>query len=80
MIRFLLLAALLPVAAFGEDVKATNTVCPVSGKPIDVTVKPVEAKVGDQTVQIGACCTKCRAKIEADPATFAKKVVAAPAK
>ena len=46
--------------------KAANTKCPVSGEPIDPEFSVV---FEDRTVAF--CCTKCKAKFEAEPSKFA---------
>jgi hypothetical protein len=59
------------VNASADDTKAVNTVCPNSGKPIDPTVPTIAATdTSGKTVQIGACCNNCAAKIKKDPTKF----------
>ncbi|MBI5851024.1 MAG: hypothetical protein HZB39_08340 [Planctomycetes bacterium] len=49
-----------------------NAMCPVSGKDVDKTVfSDFEGK------RVGFCCTKCKAKFDADPAAFKEKLGAA---
>lgn len=73
----LLLLVCAAIPAWSDDPpkdspKATNTICPNSGEPIDASVTPVAATTSDgKKVEIGACCAKCQAMIKADPAKYA---------
>lgn len=74
-LSILALGAVLSLAgavnASADDLKAVNTVCPNSGKPIDPAVAPTSATdAAGKTVGIGACCNNCAAKIKKDPAKF----------
>ena len=61
------IATLSIVLAFTASAAPANTECPVSGKPIKPGV--VSTYKGKQ---YGLCCTKCKAKFDAEPAKFAK--------
>jgi hypothetical protein len=64
-----------PAAA--ADAKAVNTVCPLDGAKVDAQVAPVAGKTKDgKSVEIGACCAECSAKIKATPDAFADAAVA----
>ena len=54
-----------PVAA-----KASNTLCPISGKP----VKPSVPTSIYQGRVIGFCCSGCKAQFDADPEAYADKI------
>jgi hypothetical protein len=81
MPRFLISALLLSsTCVFAADdgaapaaaVKASNTICPISGKAIDSTIAPIEGKTKDgKTVEIGVCCSKCEAVVKKDPDQYA---------
>jgi|GEM_PF-5794365 hypothetical protein len=59
-------------ASADDPVKADNTVCPNSGKPIDPSVPAITATdASGKTVHIGACCNNCAAKIAKDPGKYA---------
>ncbi|MEK7414957.1 MAG: hypothetical protein AAB263_16710 [Planctomycetota bacterium] len=48
--------------------KAVNTICPVSGESVDVSIAPVAVKTKDgRTVNVGVCCAKCPAVIKKNP-------------
>ncbi len=74
-LAFALALAFASASAFAEDAApatATNTVCPVSGKPIDKSIALIDAKTSDgKDVKIGVCCNDCPATIKADPAKYA---------
>lgn len=55
---------------FADD-KATNTVCPKSGKPADGT-HVAHVKDGDKTIAVATCCDKCAKKVEAEPEKYLK--------
>jgi bacterioferritin-associated ferredoxin len=55
-------------AGFAED-KPINTKCPKSGKACEAGIV-AKVKDGDKTVSVGACCGKCKAAIEKDPAKY----------
>jgi hypothetical protein len=86
--RFALALALAfaSVSLFAEDgakpaaataAKAVNTVCPCDGDKVDPNVAPVTGKTKDgKTVEIGACCAKCAAKIKENPDAYADAAVA----
>jgi hypothetical protein len=59
-----------------KDVKAINTICPVSGEKVDSSIAPVEAKTTDgKTVEIGVCCANCPAAIKKHPEWYADAAV-----
>lgn len=80
--RFLTLLALLAVgtAATAADPTCMNKTCPVSGKPVDSSVKtrPFNPKTdntgkaspGGTQDMIGFCCPKCEATYEKDPEKY----------
>ena len=45
-IFFLVLTLLLPVVVSAADQPAVNTICPVTGKPVDATIPAVIVTVG----------------------------------
>jgi hypothetical protein len=55
-------------AGFADD-KATNTVCPKSGKPADGT-HVAHVKDGEKAMTIATCCNGCAGKVEAEPAKY----------
>jgi hypothetical protein len=58
------------------DAKAVNTVCPLDGNKVDAKVAPVAGKTKDgKTVEIGACCADCAAKIKAKADDYADDAV-----
>ena len=63
--RFLSLSALalMTFAALSAAETPANTICPMSGKPIDPKLGTVAMKLGDgpdaQTVQVGTCSKEC---------------------
>jgi mono/diheme cytochrome c family protein/YHS domain-containing protein len=62
-----------PVSAAGAALEPVNTVCPVSGSPVDARHTVVfEGRV------IGFCCDKCPAKFLAEPEKFRSKLPKAP--
>lgn len=61
-------AALAITTASGFAKDAVNTKCPVKGE--DGADRAV-------TVEIGVCCEKCKAKIEADPGAYLAKAAKA---
>lgn len=79
--RLLNLISLIAFGAYAAaaDPVAINTTCPVSGKPVDATVKtmPYNAKT-DQTGKaspgpsyvVAFCCPKCEATYVKDPEKY----------
>ena len=56
-----------------DEHKPVNTVCPISGKKIDPSIPPVEAKTADgKTIWIGVCSEGSATKIKKDPAKYVK--------
>ncbi|MBP7948631.1 MAG: hypothetical protein KA004_03175 [Verrucomicrobiales bacterium] len=63
-----LIAALAATIGFATA-EAANKECPVSGK---TTIKATS----DYAKKVSFCCEKCKAKFDANPASFADKVAA----
>ena len=80
--RFLSLMSLLALGAYATaaDPACINKTCPVSGKPVDISVKTKpynpktdgvgKASPGGATDMIGFCCPKCEATYDKDPAKY----------
>jgi hypothetical protein len=71
----LLVSALLCPATLGAaDQSAVNSICPVSGKPVDGTIPPVIVTVGKgeraQRVVIGVADRASAEKVKANPAAY----------
>ena len=64
-----------PATAGATHAGPVNTVCPVSGKPVD----PAQTATYDGRL-VGFCCADCKAKFQADPKPFLAKLEAPPAK
>jgi hypothetical protein len=71
---FLALFLLLPVALSAADQQAVNTVCPVTGKPVDTTIPAVIVTVGKgeraQRIPIGVADRAAADKVKADPSAY----------
>lgn len=71
---FLALFLLLPVALSAAEPQAVNTVCPVTGKPVDTTIPAVIVTVGKgeraQRIPIGVADRAAADKVKADPSTY----------
>lgn len=64
------LLTLLAVSAAGLlSAAPVNTVCPVGARPIRTDVT---SKFKDK--EVAFCCTKCKAKFDANPAAYADKI------
>jgi hypothetical protein len=89
--RFLALLSLLAIGSHGiaAEPVAFNKTCPVSGKPVDTSVKmrtynpktdqAAKATSGatvdpDGSEKIGFCCPKCEPEYEKDPAKYNEKL------
>lgn len=81
LMRILLLAifllsplALSPPTLSAADQQAVNTVCPVTGKPVDSTIPVVIVTVGKgeraQRIPIGVADRAAADKVKADPSTY----------
>ena len=80
--RFFTLLSLLTLGAYATagDPACMNKTCPVSGKPVDSTVKMVpfnpktdnkgKANPGGTQDLVGFCCPKCEATYDKDPAKY----------
>ncbi|MCW0219717.1 MAG: YHS domain-containing protein, partial [Prosthecobacter sp.] len=60
--------ALSAIASFASA-EAVNKSCPISGKPVTDGISSTH-----HGKEVGFCCEKCKAKFDADPAKFEKKV------
>lgn len=60
--------ALSAIASFASAEPA-NKECPVSGKPAKASVTTTH-----NGKEVALCCNNCKAKFEADPAKFEKKI------
>jgi hypothetical protein len=58
------------------NLRAVNTICPVSGKKIDPTVEPVKATKNGRTVLIGADNAADAATIRANPGKYVDAALA----
>jgi hypothetical protein len=77
-IPLMLLLSLGTYAMAGDHVM--NTTCPISGKPVDPTVKTTpfnpktdtaaKATPGGPAYAVGFCCPKCEATYVKDPAKY----------
>ena len=79
--RFLSLLTLLAIIGHASAADtAMNATCPVSGKPVDATVKTVpfnpktdtaaKASPGARTDAVGFCCPKCEPTYVKDPEKY----------
>lgn len=80
LLSLITLLALGLQASAGDQ--ACNKMCPVSGKPVDPTVKMVPfsssktdtaakaAPAGTTDQMVGFCCPKCEATYDKDPAKY----------
>jgi hypothetical protein len=70
----LLLALASPAALVAADVKAANTVCPVTGRAVDPAIPPVIITVGKgeraQKIVIGVADAASAEKVKADPEAY----------
>ena len=73
---FLALGVAQPLAAADQDLKPVNTVCPVTGQPVDPTLSPVVVVLGKgdkaKRIVIGIADRSAAAQIKADPQRFAE--------
>jgi hypothetical protein len=74
--RILLLAVVLsvPTALLAAEPTAVNSVCPVTGRPVDGAIPPVIVTVGKgeraQRVVIGVADRAAADKVKANPAAY----------
>ena len=72
---FLLVLTLLsPVVLSAADQPAVNTICPVTGKPVDATIPAVIVTVGKgeraKRISIGVADRAAADKVKANPSDF----------
>jgi len=76
LMRIFLLAIFLlsPLALSAADQPAVNTVCPVTGKPVDSTIPAVIVTVGKgeraQRIPIGVADRAAADKVKANPSAY----------
>lgn len=75
MRAFLLVLSLLsPAALAAADQQAVNTVCPVTGKPVDSSIPAVIVTLGKgeraQRITIGVADRAAAEKVKASPSDF----------
>lgn len=79
LIRALVLAAVLlsplvPATVTAADQQAVNTICPVTGKPVDSTIPAVIVTMGKgervQRIAIGVADRAAADKVKASPALY----------
>lgn len=78
--RYLTLLTLLAIGTAGTAADHMNKTCPVSGKPVDSSVKTVpfnpktdqkgKASPGGTQETVGFCCPKCEATYDKDPEKY----------
>jgi hypothetical protein len=70
----------MTVGAEANAPKPVNTVCPVTGKPIDATIPPVVITMGKgekaRKVVIGVADAAAAEKVKANPETYAAAAMA----
>ena len=73
-IFFLVLTLLLPVVVSAADQPAVNTICPVTGKPVDATIPAVIVTVGKgeraKRISIGVADRAAADKVKANPSDY----------
>lgn len=65
-----------PVKLSDEELIAMQQICPVTGAKLGSMGKPVQVKLGEQTVFL--CCEGCEKPIKADPAKYLERLAPPP--
>ena len=67
----LILLAFALLTGFSRAAEALNTVCPVSGKPVNTAITSNYSKT------VAVCCNKCKARFNATPKAYLTNILSA---
>lgn len=71
MKKLLLALSIILTAGLTHAAEALNTVCPVSGKPVNAAITSQYSKT------VAVCCNKCKAQFNATPKAYLSNILAA---
>lgn len=66
---FTLLVSLVFAAGFAAAAEPLNTVCPISGKPVNASITSNYSKT------VAVCCNKCKAQFNASPKAYLSNIL-----